>query len=71
MLTGTFYLNNNGSRWVNLVNGKRDKITLKTESGKEVTRTVIFYESFGNFSSCCISYKGKRINVLTDSILKD
>ena len=71
MRTGTFSLNNNGSRWVNLVNGKRDKITLTTESGKQVTRTVIFYESFGNFASCCISYKGKRINVLTDSILKD
>jgi len=71
MKNGVFYLNNNGSRWIVLNNGKREKITLKTESGKEITRTVIFYESFGNFASCCISYKGKRINVLTDSILKD
>lgn len=71
MRNGVFYLNNNGSRWIVLNNGKREKITLKTESGKEVTRTVIFYESFGNFGSCCISYKGKKIKVLADSILKD
>jgi hypothetical protein len=71
MRNGTYYLNNSGSRWVNLTNGKKDKITLKTESGKEITRTAIFYESFGNFASACISYKGKKINVLTDTILKD
>ena len=71
MRTGVFYLNNSGSRWVNLINGKRDKRTWLTESGKEVVRTVIYYESFGNFGSCCISYKGKKINVLIDTILKD
>jgi hypothetical protein len=71
MRNGTYYLNNSGSRWVNLTNGKKDKITLKTESGKEITRTAIFFESFGNFASVCISYKGKKINVLTDTILKD
>jgi len=71
MRTGVYYLNNNGSRWIVLNNGKKEKITLKTESGKEVTRTAIFYESFGNFASVCISYKGKKINILTDTILKD
>jgi hypothetical protein len=71
MRNGTYYLNNSGSRWVNLTNGKKEKITLKTESGKEITRTAIFFESFGNFASVCISYKGKKINVLTDTILKD
>jgi hypothetical protein len=70
-MNGTYYLNNSGSRWVVYYNGKKSKITLKTESGKEILRTVIFYESFGNFASVCISYKGKKINVLTDTILKD
>lgn len=71
MINGMYYLNNSGSRWVVYYNGKKSKITFKTESGKEIVRTAIFYESFGNFASACISYKGKKINVLTDTILKD
>lgn len=72
MRTGLFYLNNSGSRWVVLdETGRRESITLKTKSGKEVVRRVIFYESFGNFGSATISYKGKKISVLTDSILED
>ena len=55
MRNGTFYLNNLGSRWVNLTNGQKDKLTFLTESGKTVVRTAIFYESFGNFGSVCIS----------------
>ncbi len=69
--TGTLYLNNSGHRWINLTNGKWDKITLTTESGKEITRTVRYWEAFGNFATANISYKGKRINVFTDTILKD
>ena len=69
--TGTFYLNNSGSRWVVLENGKKVTHTFQTKSGKNVTRTVIEFRSFGNFGSCVISYKGKKINVLTDSILED
>lgn len=68
---GTFYLNNSGSRWVVFINGEKEKITLETKSGKKVTRTAIYYESFGNFASVCISYKGKKVNVLTDSLLDD
>ena len=71
MKNGTYYLNNNGSRWVHFINGKKEKIKLKTISGKPIERTAIYYESFGNFSSVCISYKGKKINVLTDSLLQD
>lgn len=71
MRNGVFYLNNSGSRWVVLVNGKKEKRTFKTKSGKDVERTIIYYESFGNFGSACISYKGKKINVLMDSILED
>lgn len=71
MLNGTYYLNNNGSRWVHFENGKKVSRTWLTETGKSITRTVIFFESFGNFGSCTINYKGKRISVLADTILKD
>lgn len=71
MRNGCFYLNNSGSRWVVYDNGKKEKRTFTTKSGKQVERTVIYYESFGNFGSACISYKGKKINVLIDTILND
>jgi S-adenosylmethionine hydrolase len=71
MLNGTYYLNNNGSKWVNYTKGQKDKITLKTESGKKIVRTVIYYESFGNFATALISYKSKKISVFGDTILKD
>ena len=71
MRNGCYYLNNSGHRWVVYQNGVKEKITLKTVSGREVTRTAIFYESFGNFASVCISYKGKKINVLPETILPD
>ena len=71
MRNGTFYLNNSGSRWINFTNGKKDKRTWQTKNGNTIERTVIYYESFGNFGSCLISYKGKKINVLADTILED
>ena len=71
MRNGTYYCNNKGSRWVHLINGRRECATWKTKSGKDITRRVIYYESFGNFASACISYKGKKINVLMDTILED
>lgn len=70
MRTGTFYLNNSGSRWVHLVNGKREKMQFITNNGK-VWRTVNYYESFGNFAVCNISYKGKRITVFPDTNLDE
>ena len=66
-----YYLNNLGTRWVVYENGKKEKIELQTESGKKIIRTAIYYEQFGNFSSVCISYKGEKINILTDTILPD
>jgi hypothetical protein len=71
MRNGTFYLNNSGHKWVNLTNGKKDKIVLKTRSGELISRTVIYYESFGNFATCRISYKGKKISVFLDTLLED
>ena len=69
MYTGTLYLNNTGSRWINYTNGVKDTITLKNKKGQDVTRKVNFYQSFGNFATANISYKGNRINVFADSIL--
>lgn len=71
MLTGTFYLNNTGHKWVNYTNGQKDKINLQTATGKKITRTVIYYESFGNFATALISYKGKKISVFPDTVLPD
>lgn len=71
MRNGTFYLNNSGHKWVNFTNGKKDKIVLKTRSGQLITRTVIYYESFGNFGTARISYKGKKISVFQDTLLED
>ncbi len=70
-LNGTYYLNNSGSRWVSYTNGKKQTATFKTVSGKEIVRTLIYCESFGNFGSAVISYKGKKISVLLDTVLPD
>lgn len=67
--TGTVYLNNRGSRWVVFNNGKREKIELQTKDGKTVVRTVNYYASFGNFATANISYKGRKINIFSDTIL--
>lgn len=68
----TLYLNNTGHRWIILDEfGKRKKITLETKSGKAITRSVNYWEAFGNFATANISYRGKRINVFADSILED
>ena len=67
-----YYLNDSGSRWVNMdETGTKDFVTLKTKSGKLVTRTVQFHEQFGNFSRMRITYKGKRMFVFADTILED
>lgn len=70
-MNGVYYLNNRGTRWTHLVNGKKDKIKLLTDSGKEVTRTVQFYSSFGNHATARISWMGKRIDVFPDTVLKE
>ena len=72
MRTGIYYLNSTGSRWVVFSNnGKKEKITLQTRSGKTVMRTALFYEQCGNFAVVAISYKGKIIKVFTNSLLDD
>jgi len=70
-MNGTYYLNNSGSRWVHYINGIKSSITLKTQSGNQITRKVSFYESWGNYALAHISYKGKKIRVFGDEILED
>lgn len=75
MRNGLFYLNNSGSRWVVLEDGKREKIFAYV-NGELIQRTVIFFESFGNFACACISFKGKRHKILNfsydaDNLSKD
>ena len=70
--TGLYYLNNTGHRWVVFdETGRREQRTFQTKSGAKVVRRVNYYESFGNFATCNISYKGKRINVFADTLLDD
>jgi hypothetical protein len=70
MRNGTFYLNNHGSRLVVYQNGKKPQHEFTTEGGLKVKRTAIFYEMFGNFTTMQISWKGKKISVFADTILK-
>lgn len=72
MNTKCFYLNNDGSRWIVLDESKRrEQRTWITKSGHTVTRRVIYYESFGNFATACISYKGIKVHVFLDTLLDD
>lgn len=66
----TYYLNNNGSRWIVMDNNRRVQMTFTTKSGTEVKRRVKYFESFGNFGLCAISWKGKLIKVFPDTLLE-
>lgn len=71
MRNGTFFLNNTGSRWVVYSKGKKPIHEFLTNKGETVKRTAIFYQSFGNFATVQISWKGKKIDVFFDTILKN
>ena len=66
----TYYLNNNGSRWIVMDNNRRVQMTFITKSGLVVKRRVKYFESFGNFALCAISWKGKLITVFPDTLLE-
>ena len=70
MRNGTYYLNNSGSRWVILEDGKRIKQTFQVEDGTTVERVVNHFSSWGNFATCNISWQGKKIDVFADTMLK-
>lgn len=71
MRNGTYYLNNTGHRWITYENGKPVRMKWQTKSGAQIERSVIYFESFGNFATACISYKGKRVSVFPDTVLED
>ena len=63
----TLYLNNSGSRWINIDKQAMQVLLIhKAENYKKV-RQVEFFEGFGNFASCTLKYKGKRISVLPNT----
>jgi hypothetical protein len=65
-LNGTYYLNNRGDRWVVFQDGKKPTATIQLPNGKYEKRTILWYESFGNFGVACISYKGVKRTYLMD-----
>ena len=65
MLNGTYYLNGTGSRWIHLNNGKRSRVYFYAEnSTKILSRSVNFYESFGNFASVNFQFNRKKVSAL-------
>jgi hypothetical protein len=68
----TVYLNNSRSRWRNFnQDGSPEKHTWATASGGAVTRTVKYWENFGNFATATIKYNNKLISVFPDTILEN
>jgi hypothetical protein len=69
MLDGIYYLNNSGSKWVIYRNGSKVKVKVIPDKynnlKKEVVRTAIYFEAFGNFASVCVSIGGKKISTLS------
>lgn len=46
--------------------GNKDKIVLKTKSGKYITRTCLYYESQEGITKIRITYKGKPVFIKLD-----
>lgn len=68
MRTGTFYLNNTGHRWINLTNGKKEKVNiLFPETGEVKQYTVAYWEALGNYAVAHTRIKGKTER-LTESL---
>jgi hypothetical protein len=62
----TLYLNNSGSRWINLdTNGKKIKLKVFFPESQIIKEyTVEYFEATGNFSLAIIRYKGKRVPLM-------
>jgi len=67
-MTGTFYLNNDGSRWVNLPRSEKHRFLLICPDGKYKIRLADFFEAFGNFSVTHFRYCGKRYAECYDGV---
>ncbi len=66
----TLYLNNSGSRWVEVKDGTRVRdmpFVLVLPDGTRKARQADWYESFGNFAALAYRYKGKRYRALPKS----
>jgi calcineurin-like phosphoesterase family protein len=58
----TLYLNNSGSRWIQLdKNGRKPKFQVYfPKENKHRSYTLCYFEAVGNFAHAIIKYKGKR-----------
>jgi hypothetical protein len=64
MRNGTYYLNNSGSRWVSY---PKEKVLVFSGADSYCkVRTIQYYESFGNFASAHLKYKGKMVSALLE-----
>jgi len=62
----------NNIRWCYLDQyGRKDHVTLKTESGKLITRTAQYYQIVNDEVKIYITYKGVGILVTEDYVLDD
>jgi hypothetical protein len=57
---GTYYLNNSGTRWVTYP--KQKALVIHIAGNYRKIRTIEYYESFGNFATAALRYKGKRVS---------
>lgn len=67
-----YLLAGSNSCWVMMDRfGNKSKVTLRTNSGQLITRTVQFYRQAGNQVEMQITYKGDRVFVNEFTILED
>jgi len=59
-----YYLNNRGDKWIIL---PKEKVKVILPDGSIKIKTILSYESFGNFGACIICYKGKKYSLLADT----
>jgi hypothetical protein len=65
-------LSGSNSCWVMMDRfGNKSKVTLSTNSGQLITRTVQFYRQVGSQVEMQITYKGERVFVNEFTILED
>lgn len=62
----TFYLDKSGHKWINFINGVREKITFYPSFEDEPVSRVATYEAIGNFAVAWVNYKGKKVCLMDD-----
>lgn len=71
MRTGTFFMNNDGSRWVVLPRSKYHRFLLICPDGERKVRLADFFSSLGNFALTHFRYCGKRYSYFCDTLPDD